>query len=68
MLKAPKGRLKYSSGDTSGAMELFLKLLSPKINPSDSFNNDRMYLEDFRLAFEVRSSTMPPFEHYSILA
>ncbi|KAF8324689.1 ER-golgi trafficking TRAPP I complex 85 kDa subunit-domain-containing protein [Cantharellus anzutake] len=53
------GRLKYSSGDTTAAIKLFLKLLSPQCNPFDKFDNDRMYVEDFRLAFEHYLSTNP---------
>jgi hypothetical protein len=48
-----KGRLKYSSGDTAGAVRLFSGLLRSPNTADNIFESDKMFLEDFRAAFQV---------------
>lgn len=48
------GRLKYSNGDTADAVRVFSTLLKGTGNLGDLIESDRMYLEDFRVAFQVR--------------
>lgn len=77
MLRLSLGRLMYTTGETERAMRYFLGLLKgsnhsvpsgegpiseadPRVQ--EDVNFDRIYLEDFRVAFQVctSSSTMLP--------
>ena len=71
-----EGRLMYKTGETEQAVRLFLGLLkeSLPISVSSDLNfgavapgsteadTDKTFLEDFRLAFEVRSPLVSPLE------
>ncbi|QRV90830.1 laminin domain protein [Ceratobasidium sp. AG-Ba] len=59
-LCAPLGRLKYTTGDTEGAVGIFLGLLrSSDVNEATKGDDD-IYLEDFKLALEHLISTSGP--------
>lgn len=64
----PPGRLLYTTGDVAGAVKLFLGLLRgssaftsaghlalPDGTPKHS-SNDKLYLDDFRVAFNVSTT------------
>ena len=65
LLRRYIGRLLYTSGNTEGAVQYFIELLrgSEKLLGSDvtlgedpNNNVDKVFLEDFRVAFRVRIS------------
>jgi len=48
------GRLKYTTGDTEGAVRFFMGLLKGSIMVDGvPEGGDKVYLDDFRVAFEV---------------
>lgn len=49
------GRLQYTTGDITGAVSFFLGLLKGSVFVQGvPHEGDRVFLEDFRLAYEVR--------------
>ncbi|PPQ62964.1 hypothetical protein CVT24_006070 [Panaeolus cyanescens] len=70
-IEHPLGRLLYTTGDVRGAVQIFLGLLRGASNftptpilPIDQVpkphNNDKIYLEDFRVAYNYFKSTESP--------
>ena len=53
------GRLKYTTGDTEGAVNIFLALLQSGNAKEATKGDDEIYLEDFKLSLEVRFDCMP---------
>ncbi|KAG8754517.1 hypothetical protein FRC12_011166 [Ceratobasidium sp. 428] len=51
------GRLKYTTGDTEGAVRIFLSLLQSADIREATKGDDEIYIEDFRLALEHLTST-----------
>ncbi|KAG8699356.1 hypothetical protein FRC09_006668 [Ceratobasidium sp. 395] len=51
------GRLKYTTGDTEGAVRIFLSLLQSADIREATKGDDEIYIEDFRLALEHLIST-----------
>lgn len=52
-LFCPTGRLKYTTGDTEGAVGIFLALLQSTSVREATKGDDEIYVEDFKLALEV---------------
>lgn len=68
------GKLMYTFGDAEGAVRIFLRLLKPTtpLGPpvgwtADIAQTDRVVLEDFKVAFEVRFSSAMINTHKFIL-
>jgi hypothetical protein len=52
------GRLKYTTGDTEGAVNTFITLLHSANAREATKGDDGIYIEDFRLALEVQYSRL----------
>ena len=53
------GRLKYTTGDTEGAINIFLALLQSNNAKEATKGDDEIYLEDFKLSLEVLFDYIP---------
>lgn len=53
------GRLKYTTGDTEGAVNIFLTLLQSANAKEATKGDDEIYLEDFKLSLEVLFNSLP---------